>query len=287
MKRICSMLLVLCLMLGLCACGQKADTEVSADTLTWQEQYDLGIRYLSEGNYEAAIIAFTAAIEIDPKQADAYIGLADIYIAQGNRGAAIKVLKDALDAVGESEELRQALETASIIRQERGDGGWFTQEYDETGRLIRMTHYDADGSLEQTIEYTYDETTRTELTTFAASENGMIASILSVKELETGRVIEQSDRTDKADGSGNDQHVWYDYNGIQVTVTVQYTSHTKEETYFPASDSVLYTMVSPENMVSIASFTIAEEGGETVDIHGIRELAKNGSAWEVVSEVEY
>ena len=63
MKRICSLLLTLALVLGLCVCGQKAGT-----TPTWQEQYDLGIRYLSEGNYQEAILAFTAAIEIDPKR---------------------------------------------------------------------------------------------------------------------------------------------------------------------------------------------------------------------------
>lgn len=50
---------------------------------TWQEQYDLGIRYLSEGDYEEAIIAFTAAIEIDPKQAPAYVGRGDAYIGLG------------------------------------------------------------------------------------------------------------------------------------------------------------------------------------------------------------
>ena len=40
-------------------------------TPTWQEQYDRGVRYLEDGNYEEAIIAFTAAIEIDPKRAEA------------------------------------------------------------------------------------------------------------------------------------------------------------------------------------------------------------------------
>ena len=48
---------------------------------TWQEQYDLGMRYLEEGNYEQAIVAFTAAIEIDPNQALAYVGRADGYVA--------------------------------------------------------------------------------------------------------------------------------------------------------------------------------------------------------------
>lgn len=37
------------------------------------------IRFLSEGNYEEAIIAFTAAIEIDPSQERLYIGRGDSY----------------------------------------------------------------------------------------------------------------------------------------------------------------------------------------------------------------
>ena len=61
--------------LSLTACGQSAPT--------WQEQYDLGVRYLSEGNYEEAIIAFTAAIEIDPNRAEAYVGRGDAYIGSG------------------------------------------------------------------------------------------------------------------------------------------------------------------------------------------------------------
>jgi hypothetical protein len=73
---------------GLCACGQKNVAESSATT--WQEQYDLGVRYLSEGNYQEAIIAFTAAIEIDPKQAPAYVGRGDAYC-----GAAKNMTDDA------------------------------------------------------------------------------------------------------------------------------------------------------------------------------------------------
>lgn len=72
MKKLHWPILICCILL-LSACGQKV--------LTWQEQYDLGIRYLSDGNYEEAIIAFTAAIEIDPKQALAYVGRGDAYIS--------------------------------------------------------------------------------------------------------------------------------------------------------------------------------------------------------------
>lgn len=73
MKKILSTIFVLMSLFGLVACGQKATT--------WQEQYDLGVRYLSEGNYEEAIIAFTAAIEIDPKNKDAFIIRGDSYIS--------------------------------------------------------------------------------------------------------------------------------------------------------------------------------------------------------------
>lgn len=73
MKRAILVIMGFALLLCLCAC---ATTE---DSLTWQEQYDLGIRYLSEGNQEEAIIAFTAAIEIDPKQILAFVGRGDVY----------------------------------------------------------------------------------------------------------------------------------------------------------------------------------------------------------------
>ena len=45
MKRIVGGLIIL--LLVLCSCGKG--------TLTWQEQYDLGVKYLSDGNYEEAI----------------------------------------------------------------------------------------------------------------------------------------------------------------------------------------------------------------------------------------
>ena len=76
-----------------CACTAKDDLEESAqETMqapSWQTIYDLGVRYLSEGNYEEAIIAFTAAIEIDPKSAEVYEQRGNAYweLAQGTRGS--------------------------------------------------------------------------------------------------------------------------------------------------------------------------------------------------------
>lgn len=46
----------------------------------YMEKYDLGMRFLNEGNYEEAVLAFTAAIDIDDKLPDAFIGRGDAYI---------------------------------------------------------------------------------------------------------------------------------------------------------------------------------------------------------------
>lgn len=83
-NRVCNLVIALILAIGLIACGQgSGQTSEVATASTWQEQYDLGIRYLSEGNYEEAIIAFTAAIEIDPNRAEAYVGRGDAYVGSG------------------------------------------------------------------------------------------------------------------------------------------------------------------------------------------------------------
>ena len=47
-------------------------------------QLALAEKYMSELNYEAAILAYKAAIEIDPRCEKAYVGLVDLYIAMGD-----------------------------------------------------------------------------------------------------------------------------------------------------------------------------------------------------------
>lgn len=79
MKKITAMLTVLALALGLCACSAKNEL------VTWQGQYDLGVRYLGEGKCEKAIGAFTAAIELEPKQAPVYESRGDAYAAHAKQ----------------------------------------------------------------------------------------------------------------------------------------------------------------------------------------------------------
>lgn len=136
-------ILTVCMVLGLCSCAAKENAP------TWQEQYDLGVRYLSEGKYEEAIIAFTAAIEIDPNQAniykdrglvymllenseehlsaaqadfemaikldytitEAWIGLSDVYVAKGDYNRAREILQEAMDKVSSIQRILEQIDT--------------------------------------------------------------------------------------------------------------------------------------------------------------------------------
>ncbi len=49
---------------------------------SYDQQLNLGYKYLQEENYQKAIIAMHKAIEINPKRPDAYIGLGDVYVTR-------------------------------------------------------------------------------------------------------------------------------------------------------------------------------------------------------------
>lgn len=157
MKRVMPLFVAWVLVLGLCACGTESKN-LSEPELGYQDYYDLGVRYLSEGNYEEAIIAFTAAIEIEPNRAEAYVGrgkayylsgntaenlsaaaadfqsaigldatlaeaylgLADVYIQQGDLEKAAEVLKQGLDGAGNNQEISDKLtEVTEQLEEER------------------------------------------------------------------------------------------------------------------------------------------------------------------------
>ncbi len=201
MKQITALLLTILLLLSLCACGAKD---------AWQEQYDLGMRYLNDGNYEEAIIAFTAAIEIDEKRpegyegrgrayvlsgetaenleaaksdfekaleldptyVDAWLDLADIYIRQGDYDKAKEILKEALDKTGGDQSIASKLEEVEtgII----------------SGGPTRLNVYDAFADDTQVstprlnvyFEYTYDDDGRVaSISEYSASSKEPFASI--------------------------------------------------------------------------------------------------------------
>ena len=65
----------------------------NSDAVKVREQLDLGQKYLSELEYDQAVAAYEIAIEIEPMNVDAYLGLADAYIGKGYYEAASLALQ--------------------------------------------------------------------------------------------------------------------------------------------------------------------------------------------------
>ena len=88
------------LAIALTACAVPIPAAVeSAEKPTWEDSYQLGAKYLSEGNYQQAIIAFTAAIAIDPMRAEAYLGRGESYLASGGGEDTLSVAEEDFNIV--------------------------------------------------------------------------------------------------------------------------------------------------------------------------------------------
>ncbi|MBQ9460723.1 MAG: leucine-rich repeat protein [Clostridia bacterium] len=68
-----------------------------------REQMSLGEKYMSDEDYDEAIIAFEKAIEIDPNNIDAYKKLAEAYKAVGNYTGSIRALRRGYERTGNGE----------------------------------------------------------------------------------------------------------------------------------------------------------------------------------------
>ena len=117
------MAFLLAALLLLTACGKTAQG-------SWQEQYDLGMKYLDEGNYEEAILAFTAAIEIDPKRYEAYLGRGEAYLEITKQSlpeeaeaaeAYEKALADFLEVIALDDQVTEAYEKGAAVYEAMGD----------------------------------------------------------------------------------------------------------------------------------------------------------------------
>ena len=95
------------LLIILAACGKSA-----ADR--WKEQYDLGAQYLLEENYEEAVVAFAAAIEIEPKEIQAYTGLIQSYQQTGGLDSADSAVQSGLAVLSDSSSSTDA-QTAFLL----------------------------------------------------------------------------------------------------------------------------------------------------------------------------
>ena len=84
-----------------------------------QEQLSLGDKYLAELNYEQAEAIYLAILKIDPKCEEAYIGLANVYIATEQYEKAEEILKKAEEQLGETQAIKEKREELERKRKEQ------------------------------------------------------------------------------------------------------------------------------------------------------------------------
>lgn len=258
----------ICALLLLVACGQKQE---SIEAPTWQEQYDLGIRYLSEGNYQEAILAFEMAVEIDPKRPETYISLADSHINSGSGSEALKVLQYGYEITKDNSIIDRIVELEKVVRTERinSDSGevYWVKEYDALGRLVRETCY-TDGTITYVQENAFDTNgvwiggTRTNLdpesggrTEFTVDEFGRITK--EIFYWPSGVVGTQE----------------YLYNGVDVTI--RFHNRSTEHSGTPFSGQ--YTMSAENHQVGITTTNqTADDSGNSICIVGLMERNLQG-----------
>lgn len=86
-----------------------------------EKQLSLGEKYIDELDYEQAIASYLAVIEIDPKNEDAYLALADIYMEMGEYEKAEEILEQAEEEIlskdiwEKQQDVEEAIEEAENI----------------------------------------------------------------------------------------------------------------------------------------------------------------------------
>ena len=106
MKAIRLILVIFLMAYTLSSCASPAKTEVS----TVEDYLDLGQKYLLDGDYDQAIVAFEKVIEIEPKNADAYLGLAKAYMSTHDYAKAVDAINNGIATGGTSIEISSLLE---------------------------------------------------------------------------------------------------------------------------------------------------------------------------------
>lgn len=137
---------------------------VASPKVRAQKQLNLGEKFISDLDYENAVLAYQEAIQIDPKNKDAYIGLANAYmnladqfLAEGDSEKALKYLKRAIKEVEagvdntDSEEIEDIIDEMEDRKEEIEDNKnepIIEDEPEEESEKIRKEENDSEANPE-------------------------------------------------------------------------------------------------------------------------------------------
>lgn len=126
-KVILVLALIICFLAGIAGCSKTVSSG------NFQENFDLGVRYLEEANYDKAILAFTAAIQIDPKNTEAYKNLAVAYENTGKPKEAASLLLYAADQNSQPEDIARLSDLIHQITDLSEAAAMAQMAYSQTG----------------------------------------------------------------------------------------------------------------------------------------------------------
>lgn len=105
-----------------------------------KQQIDLGNKYLQEGKYQEAILAFQKVIQIDPKNIPARLGLGKAYIATKEYDKAETVLKEVICIDQNNIQAREDLFQIYLIENKFDEANLMLQEIIQSNQNINVNH---------------------------------------------------------------------------------------------------------------------------------------------------
>lgn len=161
-KTIAILLISLMLFTSGCAVMTAAAPEPTPAPPTVDELLADALKYYNAGNYEEAILLYEAAIEIEPRNFDATVGLGKTYRSTGNNGQAVETLKAAYE-LNDSPDVAFELGCAYIANGQYTDAErlaserWKDGEGDNKAGTVLLLSLAAQEKTEEAIEMLNNE----------------------------------------------------------------------------------------------------------------------------------
>ena len=273
-------------------------------------QLALAEKYMSELNYEAAVLAYKAAIEIDPKCEDAYIKLLDLYIAMEAYDEAKELITQAENNFDDEVILamREKTNTLLALNDTEADSKSENtkQEENETHpeettqsepylRYMQATSYDSEGNVTSIKKEEYDADGNVINTTFYDAEGTAYRSVECQYDENDNLIMSASYKEDKKltskteyDSNGNvltnisynenddiEQHTEdiYDENGNKIKHISYFSNGNIESQTEYNADGIIIESISYDEYKNVTSQRTCEYENDG-RIH-ISELAKD------------
>lgn len=152
---------------------QKAtvEEEENASTYDFTGQLVLGAQYLEEIRYEEAFAVYKGLLQMVNEDADAYLGIVEVYIRQGEYDTALEYAQKGYEVTGDDRLLTmvEMIKSGNIVDSKNrrlretvyDDNGkirwWYQYTYDKNGRIDIVSHHSADGTILGQVQCQYDE----------------------------------------------------------------------------------------------------------------------------------